>query len=262
MRKHKNEEAKENNERWLLTYSDMMNNLLILFMVLYAMSVIDLTKFKALAKEMNKTFSYSVVTQGDGTSQSLGSGTGDAAGDTAGDESATGDESGSGTEAEGNDQFDEVYNALKTQIAEKGYGSTITLEKGNNYIKIRFGDNVLFYPDSPVIKSSEISVLQTIGDILSGINPLIRSIEIAGHTATTGQSTNSFFAWELSSERAIAVLKHFVQNCNLPESKMYISGFSKYQPVASNETEASRQLNRRVEIKITKVTDDIADITQ
>ena len=57
MRKKKNEEAKENNERWLLTYADMMNNLLILFMVLYAMSVIDLNKFEALASQFSNIFS-------------------------------------------------------------------------------------------------------------------------------------------------------------------------------------------------------------
>jgi len=242
MRKRKNNDKKQNSDRWLMTYSDMMNNLLVLFMVLYAISVLDMAKFKVLAQELSNTFSNTPMTEEAVPPEY--------------------DELISEVDAleeveevpkEILDDFDKVYEALKEEIAEEGYAEQVLLEKGGNYIKIRFGDNVLFYPDSPVIKSEEVGVLQVIGNILSEVNPLIQSIEIAGHTATTGEYTDSFFSWELSAQRAIAVLKYFAQKCALPEGKMYISGFSRYHPIASNDTEASRQLNRRVEIKITRV---------
>ncbi len=79
------------------------------------------------------------------------------------------------------------------------------------------------------------------------------NIEIGGLTATT-ESYQQLFSWELSSQRSISVLKYLVQNCKLPESKMSISGYSRYHPIANNDTEENRQLNRRVEIKITRVT--------
>ncbi|MPN44703.1 hypothetical protein SDC9_192268 [bioreactor metagenome] len=117
---------------------------------------------------------------------------------------------------------------------------------------------MLFYPDSPVIKSDNVQVLKFIGDILNEIDPLIQTIEIGGHTASTGEPTSSFFSWELSSDRAISVLKYLVRTCDLPESKMTVSGYSRYHPIASNDNEESRQLNRRVEIKITRVTSKTA----
>jgi chemotaxis protein MotB len=89
---------------------------------------------------------------------------------------------------------------------------------------------------------------------MRSVNQLVATIDIAGHTAKVGEdSTADFFPWELSSDRAITVLKFFVQKCTLPQSKMTISGYSHYSPVADNGTEAGKALNRRVEIKITKV---------
>ena len=242
MRKKKNEEVKENNERWLLTYSDMMNNLLILFMVLYAMSVIDLNKFEALATQFSNIFSTTEVVSESGNISDL-------------DEiSIPTDSSGSSVEntATISEQFDEAYESITEKLKESGYDKYIIIEKGDNYIKFRFGDNVLFYPDSPVMKPND-AVLLYIGDIIYNINPLIQTIEIGGHTATTGEKTNSFFSWELSSERALAVLETLVMKCDLPEAKMSISGFSRYHPVASNDSEESRQLNRRVEITVTRL---------
>ncbi len=42
--------------QWLTTYADLMNNLLVFFMLLYAMSIMDLEKFKALMSSFGETF--------------------------------------------------------------------------------------------------------------------------------------------------------------------------------------------------------------
>lgn len=242
MRKRRGDDEKPNNDRWLMTYSDMMNNLLVLFMVLYAMSVMDMSKFEALARELSNTFSTVPMT--DSTNwvnyDELISIDAPALEKTLDDRQKK--------------EFDEIYKTLKIKIKRNGYENLLFMEKGENFIKFRFGDNILFYPDSPIIKSNDVEVLTFIGNILSEIDPMIQTIEIGGHTATTGEATASFFSWELSSERAIAVLKYLVQHCNLNESKMSISGYSRYHPIADNDTEESRQLNRRVEIKIIRVT--------
>src|SRR5512143_634194 len=48
---------KENSERWLLTYSDMITLLMVLFVVLYAQSKVDVQKFNALAESLSNAFS-------------------------------------------------------------------------------------------------------------------------------------------------------------------------------------------------------------
>lgn len=242
-RKKTGEREKDNSERWLLTYSDMMNNLLILFMVLYAMSVIDLAKFQAMATGFSEVFSSGTATE----SQNNDGG----ASEYKVEESATA----GGTDTV-DQQFDKVYETIQEKLAENGYEDMVKIERGADYIKISFGENVLFYPDSANIKTEDIGLLKCIGDTMLTIEPYIQSIEISGHTATTGQQSAGFFSWELSADRSISVLKYLIQTCHLPESKMTISGYSRYRPVASNENEESRQLNRRVEIKITRIASD------
>ncbi|MDD2221011.1 MAG: flagellar motor protein MotB [Clostridia bacterium] len=241
MRKRNQEGKKEkdNTDRWLLTYADVMNNLLILFMVLYAMSVIDASKFAALAAELANAFSTVPMTN----------------------EATQYDELVLNNSAldllqedqQLQEQFDKLYETINSKLKENGYDQLVSVDKGDNFIRFRFGENVLFYPDSPIMKTDKVSVLKFVGDTLAGVNSLISTIEIGGHTATTGQKTDSFFSWELSSDRAIAVLEYLVTNCYLPESKMTATGFSRYHPVAKNDTEANRKLNRRVEITITRV---------
>ena len=242
MRKRNQEghKEKDGSERWLLTYADMMNNLLILFMVLYAMSVIDASKFAALAAELANAFTSTPMTNEATQYDELALSNSDIA-------LLQEDQQ---LQAE----FDKLYQTINAKLKENGYNQLVSLDKGDNFIRFRFGENVLFYPDSPVIKTNDAPVLKYVGDMLASVNSLISTIEIGGHTATTGQKTDSFFSWELSSDRALSVLEYLVTNCDLPESKMSASGFSRYHPVAKNDTEANRQLNRRVEITITRVT--------
>jgi chemotaxis protein MotB len=250
MRKKASDDAPMNTGGWLTTYADMMNNLLVLFMALYAMSVMDLEKFQALANSLNSEFvgtASQVVENAAGigansdieyplSSPPLASGQPELTPDVAAQD------------------FDKIYAAIQKKINESGYDDSILLEKSEGYIKFRFKDSVLFYPDSPKMKDTSYEILKYMGDLLLSIDPSIQTIEIGGHTATVnGGNTTSFFAWELSSDRAIAVLEFFVKNCSLPQAKMTVSGYSHYQPVAGNDNEEDRAQNRRVEVKITRV---------
>ncbi len=241
MKRRTGEEEAIKTDRWLTTYSDMMNNLLVLFMALYAMSILDLEKFKALSQSLNMAFSN------EGTVQSVGMAEASS--------SIIEEESSLASEPEQFEEFDRVFAELQEKINESGYQKEIILEQGDGYIRIRFGDTVLFYPDSPIMKAESYEILSTIGNILKSVNDLTESIEIDGHTADIGYDSN-FFSWELSSNRAIAVLKFLVNICELPESKMSVTGYSDNHPVSDNMTEDGRSLNRRVEIRIRRVSDE------
>lgn len=53
-RHHEQDPEKDNGERWLLTYSDLITLLMVFFVVLYSMSQIDANKFKAVADSLSK----------------------------------------------------------------------------------------------------------------------------------------------------------------------------------------------------------------
>ena len=65
------EEEHENEERWLVSFADMMTLLFALFMVLFSISSVNTSKFEALQKSLNDAFSGAVL---DGGKSMLNSG--------------------------------------------------------------------------------------------------------------------------------------------------------------------------------------------
>ncbi|HVI36401.1 MAG TPA: flagellar motor protein MotB, partial [Gaiellales bacterium] len=64
-KKHEEEEH-ENHERWLVSYADMLTLLFALFVVLYAMSQVDITKFTAFSQGLREGFGAPVTILNDG----------------------------------------------------------------------------------------------------------------------------------------------------------------------------------------------------
>src|SRR5690348_18432488 len=58
------EEEHENEERWLVSYADMMTLLFCLFMVLFAISSVNTSKFEALQKALQDAFSGAILSGG------------------------------------------------------------------------------------------------------------------------------------------------------------------------------------------------------
>jgi chemotaxis protein MotB len=241
MARRREDDAPIETGRWLATYADIMNNLLVLFILLYSMSIMDLEKFKVFAEQFAHTLS--------GTAPPTSAVELD--GQQAPPPSLPED-------SEIIESFDELYEKVKAGLAERGYDTSVVIQKENGYIHIRFLENVLFYPDSPVMKEDGTPVLEYVGHTIRSADYLIQSIEISGHTARVGEdSATNFFAWELSSDRAVTVLKFLVQRCDLPQPKMTVSGFAHFRPVSDDSTEEGRASNRRVEIRITRLNTDV-----
>ncbi len=235
-------EHEGNNERWLLTYSDMITLLLALFIMLYAMSNVDAEKYKAIAAAMGAAFNNPPVV-GEGTGSTSASGTtGSAAGGNTGGNTAS------------NLNMSQLYEQLNNYVKEAGLETQIEVSGTNDYVAINLKDSVLFVPDSPEMLPGGEPILVSIEKLLEAAYVQIGHITIKGHTAyIAGQDSpqSEQFGWTLSSERALNVLNAFTRN-GMPPNKFSIEGCSHYAPVASNDTEDGRAKNRRVEIYITK----------
>ena len=59
----------ENEERWLLTYADMITLLMALFMVLFSISSVNISKYQTLQEALKAAFSGSVLPGGDSIQQ-------------------------------------------------------------------------------------------------------------------------------------------------------------------------------------------------
>ena len=115
---------------------------------------------------------------------------------------------------------------------------------------ITLGD-VLFDTNRAQLKSGGVREVQKLADALKQ-NPQ-RTVFIEGFTDSTGTESRN---QELSEQRAMAV-RDTLLGMGVASNRITTSGYGKSFPVASNDTEAGRQLNRRVEIIISDETGSI-----
>lgn len=106
-------------------------------------------------------------------------------------------------------------------------------------------DNIQFMPDSDILLESEKIKLRKIAQILNAYpeNDLL----ISGHTALRGSKKAQM---ELSELRARAVADYLIKNKVRDKYHIFTKGMGASVPIASNNTEAGRAKNRRVEITI------------
>jgi len=77
-------------------------------------------------------------------------------------------------------------------------------------------------------------------------------LRIDGHTDIRPISTVSFRSnWELSSSRAISVVKYLIGK-GVPPNRLVAAGFGEYQPLSSGVSEVDLRRNRRIELKLTE----------
>ncbi len=239
----------------MLTYSDLMNNLLVMFIVLYTMSVIDLAKFEKLTNSFTSTMlgtsKQEIVLDYIPTPLPL----------LFPEEEATHTPEPSPTPVPNADQesildeYDELVHKVTELLRIAGYDKQVIVEKIDEFIYLRFREGVFFYPDSPKLKNTAYPMLISISEIFMEAYDLIACIDISGHTARISKdppSKENLFSWELSTNRALAVLKFLVQQCEVPQEKLSVTGNSCNQLYVEGDTEEFRAQNRRVEIRLTK----------
>jgi outer membrane protein OmpA-like peptidoglycan-associated protein len=107
-------------------------------------------------------------------------------------------------------------------------------------------NNIFFEFDSYELKKSSFTELEKVVKFLQQ-NPEIH-IEIRGHTDNLGDAA---YNQKLSGKRAQAVYRYLIKAGVDPERLTY-KGYGEEKPVASNEEENGRSLNRRIEFRITK----------
>jgi chemotaxis protein MotB len=255
MKKAPESPKKENSERWLLTYSDMITLLLALFIILYSSSTINEKKLQELAKNFHYALNNTGTSQGTGSGAGGGSGNGNAVvAKPSSSSGAPGAGPGSGTGRLAADKaLDEVYNTLQNYISQNHLEGQIGLENTSTYIQIHLKDVVMFEPNSPDMLASSEPIMKEIEGAMAKVYSYVDHITISGHTAdVVVHSTQSDqISWKLSTDRAVTVLNSLI-GYGLKQDKLSIQGYSHFMPVASNDTEEGQAKNRRVEITIYK----------
>lgn len=140
-------------------------------------------------------------------------------------------------------QAKELENKLQKEISE----GNLRIKRFKDRIVINIDDKILFPSGSAQLRREVKKTLDTVADMLSR-NTSSR-ILVEGHTDNIPIRTPRFpDNWELSSARALSVLRHLLENKTLEAARFGAAGYGEYRPVAPNNSAANRQLNRRVDI--------------
>jgi chemotaxis protein MotB len=139
-----------------------------------------------------------------------------------------------------------IFQTLEELAYEFNLEKEINLVLTREGLVMRMSEHMLFGLGSADIAAEALPLLQKVGAIISKTAYLIR---IEGHTDNLPIHTERYPSnWELSTARAVNVLRYFIKDHNVDPRRLAAEGFSEFHPVVANDTAENREKNRRVEI--------------
>jgi len=240
-RRRHDEEERENTDRWLLTYSDMITLLMAFFILMYTFSRIDTEKLKSVGKSVQKNLGFSMVTMFPTISVSP---------------------------IDGSPLTTKVPPAIvgstriipaSYKLAAKNIAKTLQRDGISDQVKVGMDSRgmiislvsgVLFDLGSDKLKADAKKLLDSVGLILAEVpNELV----IEGHTDEQGTPLPGGLSpnWKLSAGRSVAVLEYLVGRGFLAQTKVSLGAFSSNKPLATDpksSLEERHKRNRRVDI--------------
>ncbi len=236
----KNKVIKDNSERYLLTYADLMNLLLILFIILFAYSQVDTQKFQQLSQSLGAAF-------GNGSPPSLVSG--GASGNSLINFPATMPSPVIPSTME-DSQYEAAEDAISGIIKTGGMEGDVSVQMTERGIKMSIDASFAFKSGSSELEKDAKERIRSIGKSILSKMPN-KHIRIEGHTDNVPINSVRFPSnWELSSSRAINVLKLLVDEVGLKANLVSPVGYGDTMPLVPNDSDANRAKNRRVDIVI------------
>lgn len=263
-------------ERWLVTYADMLTLLLVLFIVLFSISVVNTSKFISLKTSLGAVFGdgkQGVLPGGNGVNDNELTGTGrqlvmpgipmntsaaqanasNIAGDTS-DLHKTYETSQVTREL---NHYRSIERAVSRSLRRAGLAGSVRYAISRRGLVITVVTNALVFPgNSAVLESRGRAILHAIAP------PLVqdrRKVEVDGYTNQEKVSTAPYpSGWELSSARASSVVR-FLTAYGVAESRLSAVGFSDQHPLYPPSDPRAETLNRRVEIVVLSNLPDSSD---
>jgi chemotaxis protein MotB len=260
------EEEHENEERWLVSYADMMTLLMCLFMVMFSISSVNISKFQDLQRSLQSAFSGHAVAGGKAllqtgsTSQTERSAAEPPLPSMTPKEALNADKASQGQTKEEQQQAaakeQEEFKALKRRVdaaaAQMHLSKVVQTQIRERGLVVRLlTDGVFFDSGSAQLKARSIPLLHRVGDVIAseGKHPVV----VEGYTDSQPIGSSQYPSnWELSGARASSVVRQFVGD-GVNQARLSVSGYAAQHPIASNSTASGRSHNRRVEIVMTRL---------
>ncbi|MFC4023889.1 flagellar motor protein MotB [Oceanobacillus longus] len=246
MSRRKKKRQSHIDESWLLPYSDLLTLLVALFVVLFAMSDINVQKYEELSSVFRSEFSSSgtgLLEQNNAPVEPLPA-----------DEVQEDKNEEKDKEAESDSQGELVrLEQLQTMIQDYIYENSLTDQLGTELtdegLLITIVNDIFFDSGSAEVKTEGNEVARDVSNLLYTEPP--HQIVISGHADDVPIGTSEYSSnWELSVTRALNFMSLVLENEELDPTLFSAKGFGEHKPIVANTSEENRAKNRRVEVLI------------
>ena len=236
----------ENQDRWLISYSDFITLLFALFVVLYAISKVDEEKYKEFGSSIN--FAFGSLVAGKAGSQNAGQGKND-------------EEQGlllkaiverrnaklAEQQRKINESMQKMSNNLNQVLAPLVKNDQVNVNQTPRGVVVDINASALFEQGEATLQKNAVKTLSAVAKVLQDGE---EAIEVEGHTDDIPIYTPQFPSnWELSSARASSVVRLFIDQ-GVTAERLRAVGLASYHPIATNDTPEGRARNRRVTITV------------
>lgn len=223
--------VKENNERWLLTYSDLITLLMVFFILLFAMSTTNTRKFNDLTGALQAAFNngmFQLITVGGtkGPPKTM-----------------------SGSAPTEKQDLKKIRSGVSKLLKEFGLKNNIIhVGLSREGIVVTLSGNLWFYPGDTALRPESYALMQQICTLVRGLPNQIR---VEGNTDNQPSSNTVYSSnWVLSALRAVSIVQYMSGPGGVKPGRLSAEGRGQFHPAASNATAEGRAKNRRADIVI------------
>ena len=237
--------SEEGAPAWMNTYGDMVTLLLTFFVLLFTVSTIDAQKWQEIVQSFTGQRIVAIAPLDPGEPQE-----GDADLVRSRTPPPTPEPTPFNIEKD-KDDFSKLFQSIKVHIVSNSLDAQLNVHRENQVIILHITESALFDSGKDAIRQDARELLSNIVEIFDEYEGAIELIQIEGHTDNVPIHSARFESnWELSTSRAVKVVKYFLEHSSIEPMKYAASGYGEYRPIAANDSEEGKAKNRRVDFVI------------
>lgn len=225
----------DNHERWLISYADFITLLFAFFVVMYAISSVNIGKYKVFSDALGDAFG------GQGAAAPINTQVQNLPIPNPGLRRRT------ELLRKEKQQMTKLAQDLLSTLAPLVKEGKVRVTQNSRGVSVEINASVLFDPGAARLTDASREALRAVADVLKA-DP--HAVQVEGHTDNIPISNAAFPSnWELSATRAGSVVRLFIE-AGVAPARLSAVGHADNHPVASNDETAGRARNRRVAVTI------------
>lgn len=233
--RRKFDDEPENHERWLISYADFITLLFAFFVVMYAISSVNIGKYKVFSDALGDAFG------GQGSAEPINTQVQNLPIPNPGLKRRT------ELIRKEKEQMTKLAQDLLSTLAPLVKEGKVRVTQNSRGVSVEINASVLFDPGDARLTAESREALQAVAILLKDDS---HAVQVEGHSDNV-PIRNAIFPsnWELSAMRAGSVVRLFIE-AGVPPERMTAVGHASNFPVAPNDTPEGRARNRRVAVTI------------